>query len=103
MSPGRWSIDTDFEEDPRYRVTNREALLAVVYWIAFTLIIAAIAWLLGGGKSAGELNFLLGFPQWFFWSCLVAAIVLSFVPPIIVRLFYTEVPLEASAKEEIDQ
>lgn len=103
MGPGRWSIDTDFEEDPRYAVTNREALFAFVYWIAFTLVISGIAWFLGGGKSAGELSFLFGFPQWFFWSCLVAALVLSLVPPIIVHLFYTEVPLDASYREETEQ
>jgi uncharacterized membrane protein YhdT len=86
---------TDFEHDPRYAVANREALIGAGYWLAFTVLISAIAWLIGAHKKASELTFVLGFPAWFFWSCLVATIVLSLVPAVLVRRYFTEMPLSA--------
>lgn len=89
--------ETDFEEDPRYAVANREALWGLSYWVLFTLVVSLTAWLLGGGRSADELTFVLGFPRWFFWSCLVATTALAVLPALLVRRFFTEVPLGADA------
>lgn len=93
-------IATDFEEDPRYRVANREALWGVSYWAAFTVVVSGIAWLLGGNRDADELDFVLGFPAWFFWSCLVATVVLSLVPIIIVRRYFRDLPLTADGEPD---
>lgn len=85
--------DDDFEHDPRYAVANREALWGVAYWLFFTLVISLVAWLLGGNRDAAELEFVLGFPTWFFWSCLVATVLLSLLPIWLVRRFFTDMPL----------
>lgn len=86
-------LPDDFEEDPRYRVSVREAWIVVAYWVAFTVVLTAVAWGLGGGRSADEITFVLGFPTWFFWSAIVAAVALSIVPVFLVRGFFTEVSL----------
>ncbi|MDN5852359.1 MAG: YhdT family protein [Actinomycetia bacterium] len=91
--------NTDFEEDPRYAIANREALWGVGYWLVFTVVISAIAWLLGGNVDADELDFILGFPAWFFWSCLVATTVLSLLPIWIVRHYFTEMSLTADGDD----
>lgn len=88
-------LDTDFEHDPRYAVANREALVGAAFWLTFTVLISAIAWVIGAHKKASELTFVLGFPAWFFWSCLVATILLSLVPAVLVRRYFTEMPLSA--------
>jgi uncharacterized membrane protein YhdT len=87
--------DVQFEEDPRYAVANREALWGLGYWLVFTVVISAVAWALGGNRSASDLSFVLGFPAWFFWSCLVAATVLAVVPIVVIRRFFTDLPLTA--------
>lgn len=85
--------DTDFEHDPRYAVANREALWGVAYWLFFTVVISLVAWLLGGNREASDLEFILGFPAWFFWSCLVATILLSLLPIWLVRRYFTDMSL----------
>lgn len=85
--------DTEFDEDPRYAVANREALWGVGYWALFTVVITAVAWLLGGNRKAGDLDFVLGFPAWFFWSCLVATAALALLPIWIVRRHFTDISL----------
>ena len=89
------ALDNDFEHDPRYAIANREALVGGGYWLAFTLLISAIAWLMGAHKKASELTFVLGFPAWFFWSCLVATFLMALVPAVLVRRYFTEMPLSA--------
>jgi uncharacterized membrane protein YhdT len=86
-------IPDDFEEDPRYRVSVREARIVIAYWVVFTIVVTAIAWGLGGNRSADEITFVLGMPAWFFWSAVVASFVLSLVPMFLVRSMFKEVPL----------
>lgn len=87
-------IPDDFEEDPRYRVSVREARIVIAYWVVFTVVLTAIAWGIGGNRSADEITFVLGMPAWFFWSAVVAGFVLSLVPMFLVRSMFTEVPLD---------
>ncbi|GAB3420156.1 YhdT family protein [Flindersiella endophytica] len=93
-------VDEPFEEDPRYAIAKRELLLALAYWAAFTIVVTTTAWLLGGGKEASELTFVLGFPAWFFWSVLVACVAFSVVPYFIVKYGFTDVPLSADGDAE---
>jgi uncharacterized membrane protein YhdT len=86
-------IPADFEEDPRYRVSVREARIVIAYWVVFTVVVTAIAWGLGGNRSADEITFVLGMPAWFFWSGVVASFVLSLVPMFLVPSMFKEVPL----------
>lgn len=84
----------DFEEDPRYRVSQREAWLCFGYWAAYTACAVAVAWLLGH-RDASEIGFVLGFPDWFFWSAIgVTAVFAVVVPYLMVRLAFTDVDLE---------
>lgn len=83
----------DFEEDPRYAVAVREMGIAVVYWAAFTTVVVATAWLLGGNKPAEELTFVLGFPTWFFYSVLASSLAFSVIPYFLVRFLFTDMPL----------
>lgn len=99
-SPPDRTVATDFEEDPRYAVANREALWGVGYWLLFTVVISTIAWGLGGNRDAEDLDFVLGFPAWFFWSCLVGTIALSFVPIFLVRRYFTVLPLTADGEPD---
>jgi uncharacterized membrane protein YhdT len=89
----RRRLPDDFEEDPRYRVSVKEAWIVLAYWLVFTVVVTAVAWVLGGNRSADEITFVLGFPAWFFWSGIVASLALSIVPIFLVRSFFTDLPL----------
>jgi uncharacterized membrane protein YhdT len=90
----RRALPDDFEEDPRYRVSVKEAWIVLVYWLVFTVVVTAVAWVLGGNRPAEEITFVLGFPAWFFWSGIVASVALSVVPVFLVRAMFTDVPLD---------
>lgn len=92
-----------FEEDPRYRVAHRELLLALAYWLVFTVVVTGTAWILGGGKEASELTFVLGFPAWFFWSVLVSCAAFSIVPYFIVKYGFTDIPLSADGDRDAEE
>lgn len=83
----------DFEEDPRYAQANKEAWWAIGYWLAFTVVVTGLAWWLGYDKPADELDFVLGFPAWFFWSVLMTSVVFSVIPVWIIRRRFVDVPL----------
>lgn len=86
---------TDFEEDPRYRVARRELIVALLYWLAFTVTISGVAWILGGGEKVQELDFIMGFPEWFFWSVPVTCFAFSAIAYVLVRTLFTDIPLDA--------
>lgn len=85
---------TEFEEDPRYRIAGREALLCFGYWAVFTVGAVIIAWLLGH-RDPSQIGFIMGFPDWFFWSALAFVAVMAIpVPYLIVKLGFTDMDLE---------
>lgn len=105
-------VDTDdrtepFEEDPRFRISAREAWISVLYWAAFTAAMVSVAWGIGGGRPAADTRYILGFPDWFFYSALVTVAVFSTVVPyLVVRYLFTDMPLGASgegADEEVER
>lgn len=90
----RTSQATDFEEDPRYRIAQRESLLCVLYWVVFTVGTIAIAWLTGN-QDQSEISFIAGFPDWFFWSAIAfTAFMAIVVPYIMVKFGFTDMDLE---------
>jgi uncharacterized membrane protein YhdT len=98
----RRRLPDDFEEDPRYRVSVKEAWIVLVYWLVFTVVVTVVAWMLGGNRSVEEITFVLGFPAWFFWSGIVATLALSVVPIFLVRSLFTDVPLAEDADANTD-
>ncbi|MGH3097691.1 MAG: DUF997 family protein [Streptosporangiales bacterium] len=82
-----------FAEDPRYAVSWRELWISVAYWAGFSAAVVLVAWLLGGGKKATEIEFVLGFPAWFFWSSIVCSLAFSIVPYFLVKRWFTDMPL----------
>lgn len=87
------AVEHDFEEDPRYAASLREAWIAGAYWVAYTVVVTTVAWVLGYGKTADELHFIWGFPAWFFWSAGVATLIFCIIPYFLIRYLFTEVSL----------
>lgn len=86
-------MKNNLEEDYRYRIANREALIGVglvlfnfIWWYGFAYGL--------GSKDPSEYNFIFGLPSWFFYSCVVGFIVMSILVTTVVKLFFVDVPLD---------
>ncbi|MCA0171366.1 YhdT family protein [Bacillus sp. RAR_GA_16] len=87
-----------FQDDPRYRVANREALIGVALVIFNFILWYAFAYGLGS-KPVAEYNYIWGLPAWFFYSCiLVTALILVLVILAVVFLF-KEVPFDEEGEQ----
>lgn len=61
-------------------------LLFFIWWYAS-------AYGLGGGDPL-EYRYILGFPEWFFYSCIVGYLGISFILWFVVKRFFREVPFD---------
>ena len=91
--------ETDFEMDERYAICTRELWLTLMVFILNVLVVFALAYGIGYGRSPAELSFILGFPSWFFWGGLVATAIFSIVPAFLVRFGFKDIPITASGRE----
>ena len=91
--------EDNFEEDPRYRQCNREALISVAVFLVSFVIIAGMSLLVGYGKPADEIRLIAGFPDWFFYGVVVGGIVIALLPIPVVKLFFREMSIEAVDEE----
>ena len=95
MNVPKRSIENEFEEDPRYRISLKEAWWSVGYWAAYSGAVIFVAWGMAGGRDPEETTYVLGFPDWFFWSCLVVpAVFCTIVPVLLIKFAFTDVSLE---------
>ncbi len=94
------SDSQDFVEDPRYRQCNREALLGL--GLGLLNLIWWFAWGYGlGARPPKEYTYILGFPAWFFMSCVAGAVLFSVLAVVMVLKFYKEMPLGKLTGEEV--
>lgn len=88
------------EEDPRYRQCNKEAVMGLI------LGILNLIWWFGfgyglGNKPVNEYTYILGFPSWFFISCILGGILFSILTVIMIHRFFKDMPLDGLTKEEV--
>lgn len=83
----------------RFKIAHREA------WIGVVLAVINILWWYGfaytmGSKSPEEYTYVLGFPAWFFWSCIVGFIVMVILVFIVVKFVLVDISLEDEEETE---
>ncbi|SES79267.1 Uncharacterized membrane protein YhdT [Salinibacillus kushneri] len=78
------------KEDKRFKIAHREALIGcglavfnIIWWYGFAYGF--------GSKSPDEYTFILGFPAWFFYSCIVGFIVMVILVWGVVKFALVEV------------
>jgi hypothetical protein len=67
-------------EDPVVTNTRREALGVLIAWLIAMTFSVTYCYVYGYNRSAADLRFVLGFPDWFFWGLVLpwtACLVLS--------------------------
>lgn len=86
-------------QDKRFQIANREALIGVVLVIINFAIWFGFAYGLGSGDPT-EYQYILGFPAWFFYSCVAGTIFMIILIWITIKLFFKEVPFEDEEDEQ---
>lgn len=81
------------------KIANREALIGVglvifnfIWWFAFAYGL--------GNKDPEEYTYILGLPDWFFYSCVLGFIVMVVLVTIIVKKFFVAIPFDEEKKKE---
>ncbi|HET7615490.1 MAG TPA: YhdT family protein [Bacillales bacterium] len=87
------------KEDPRYKISHREAVIACV------IAVANFIWWFGfaygmGSKDPSQYHYVFGFPAWFFYSCILGFVVFTALVIVVVKLFYKDIPLDAEMKDD---
>ncbi|MUV38328.1 hypothetical protein JNUCC1_02166 [Lentibacillus sp. JNUCC-1] len=79
--------------DQRFEIANKEALIGVglvlfnfIWWYGFAYGL--------GDASPEEYSYILGLPEWFFYSCVIGFVVMVLLVTIVVKGFFTDMPLE---------
>lgn len=95
-------IEKNFEEDPRYKQCNKEAIMGLV------LGIINLIWWFGfgyglGSKPVSEYSYILGFPSWFFMSCIVGGALFSILTIIMINKFFKHMSLDELTEGEIEK
>ncbi|MCM3734899.1 YhdT family protein [Bacillus cytotoxicus] len=86
-------------DDPRFRIANREAWIGIGLAVINFLIWYGFAYGLGSGDPK-EYTYILGFPAWFFYSCIVGFIVMVLLIVFVVRFVFQDVSLDEEEKSE---
>lgn len=90
-----------FVEDPRYRECEKEAWYGVILGIVNLVIWAAAGYGLGSGPVENY-SYILGFPAWFFVSCIANSILAIVATIYIVKRKMHVMPLDPMTEEEAE-
>lgn len=79
--------------DSRFKIAHREAVIGIV------LAIINFLWWFGfayglGSRPVEEYTYILGLPDWFFYSCVVGFVLMSLLVIVVARFFLKEVSFD---------
>lgn len=77
----------------RYRIANREALMGIGLVIVNFAIWYGFAYGLGSGDPE-KYTYVLGFPAWFFYSCIAGTVFMIILIHFVIKFFFKEVDFE---------
>lgn len=86
-------------KDQRFKIAHKEALIGIGLVILNFTIWYGFAYGLGSGDPA-EYTYVLGFPAWFFYSCIAGTIFMIVLVWLVMKFFFTEVSFD---DEEVDE
>lgn len=86
-------------DDPRFRIAHREAWIGLGLAGINFLLWYGFAYGLGSGDPK-EYTYVLGFPSWFFYSCIVGFIIMILLIVFVVRFVFQDVSFDEEEKSE---
>ncbi|MCT4564447.1 MAG: YhdT family protein [Maledivibacter sp.] len=75
------------------RILNKEACITIGLYIFFFIWWYGFAYGLGS-KDPSEYSYVLGFPSWFFYSCILGYVVICLLLWFVVKKFFVDVDFD---------
>jgi len=91
-----------FVEDPRYKECEKEAWYGIVLGVINLVIWAVAGYGLGSGPVE-EYSYIMGFPTWFFVSCIANSAFAVAATVYIVTKKMRDMPLDPMTKEQAEE
>ncbi|MDI7743551.1 YhdT family protein [Lysinibacillus fusiformis] len=85
--------------DKRFKIANREARIGVVLVVINFAIWYGFAYGLGNGDPS-EYEYILGFPAWFFYSCIAGTIFMIILIWVAIKVFFKDVSFQDGEDEK---
>ena len=86
-------------KDKRYRIAHREALIGVALVVVNFVLWYGFAYGMGGGDPT-EYTYIMGFPAWFFYSCIVTTLFMLVLIAVLLKFVFKEVPLDDEKEDD---
>nr|WP_295971355.1 YhdT family protein [uncultured Bacillus sp.] len=86
-------------KDKRFKTAHKEAIIGIIIVILNFLLWYGFAYGMGSGDPR-EYKYILGMPEWFFYSCIVATIISTLLVIISVKFLFKEVSFEEDGSEK---
>jgi uncharacterized membrane protein YhdT len=80
-------------KDKRFKIARKEAIIGVILVVINFLLWYGFAYGLGSGDPR-KYQYILGMPEWFFYSCVVGTIVMFILVSFSVKFLFKEVSFE---------
>ena len=91
-----------FVEDPRYKQCEKEAWYGIILGVVNLVIWAVAGYGLGSGPVE-EYSYIMGFPAWFFISCIANSVFAVVATIYLVTRKMRDMPLDPMTKEEAEE
>lgn len=91
-----------FVEDPRYKQCEKEAWYGIILGVVNLVIWGVAGYGLGSGPVE-EYSYIMGFPAWFFISCIANSVFAIIAIIYIVTAKMHDMPLDPMTKEEAEE
>ncbi|WP_430886125.1 YhdT family protein [Fusibacter sp. JL216-2] len=80
------------------RQINKEAKITVGLYVFFFIWWFAFAYGIGL-KDVSEYSYILGFPSWFFYSCILGYVMISVLLAFVVKNFFKDIDFDDNERE----
>jgi uncharacterized membrane protein YhdT len=88
-------------KNQRFSQANKEALFTLALYALYFLWWYGFAYGLGSGDPK-DYSYILGFPAWFFLSCIAGCPVLSLLLWLVLRKYFRDMPLDSHTDAHTD-
>ena len=78
----------------RGKQINKEALVTVVLYLFYFVWWYYFAYIYKDSVNVAEFKYILGFPEWFFYSCVLGLVVINILVFLAVKIFFKDMDLD---------
>jgi len=79
--------------DKRFKIAHREAIIGVILVVINFSIWFGFAYGMGSGDPSSY-TYVLGFPAWFFYSCIAGTIFMVILIVFVIKFLFKDVPFD---------